>query len=167
MPTAQRSGCPINLAVEVLGDRWSLIILRDVMFGNRRHFRDLLSQSEEGISSSILADRLKSLVEQDMLSNRDDPTHKQRTIYSLTDKSVALLPVFAQLGAWGRQHLSPSRELSIRARLLEEGGPTMWARFMAEMHREHVLNEAVPYDGSVLATLTESYLAEMRRADGD
>lgn len=80
-------------------------------------------------------------------------------------RRIALLPVFAQRGAWGRQHLSPSRELSIRARLLEEGGPAMWTRFMAELHREHVLAEVVPYDGSVLATLTEAYLTEMRRAD--
>jgi DNA-binding HxlR family transcriptional regulator len=167
MPVATRSGCPINLAVEVLGDRWSLIILRDVMFGNRRHFRDLLSQSDERISSSILADRLKTLVELEMLSNRDDPTHKQRTTYSLTDKSIALLPVFAQLGAWGRQFLSPSRELSIRARLLEEGGAPMWDRFMTELHREHVLGEAVPYAGSVLETLTDAYLSELERPDAD
>src|SRR3546814_16787266 len=50
-----RSGCPINLTLEVLGDRWSLIILRDMMFGNRRHFREMLNRSEEGIASNILA----------------------------------------------------------------------------------------------------------------
>ena len=57
-----RSGCPINMAVETFGDRWSLLVLRDVMFGNRRHFRELLAGSEEGIASNILADRLKRLV---------------------------------------------------------------------------------------------------------
>ncbi len=50
-----RSGCPINLALEVLGDRWSLIVIRDIMFGNRRHFRELLARSQEGIASNILA----------------------------------------------------------------------------------------------------------------
>jgi DNA-binding HxlR family transcriptional regulator len=53
----KRSGCPINLALEVLGDRWSLIVIRDIMFGNRRHFRELLTRSEEGIASDILAAR--------------------------------------------------------------------------------------------------------------
>ena len=62
--TAHRSGCPINLSVEVFGDKWSLIVLRDMMFGNRRHFRELLSNSMEGIASNILADRLKRLTEE-------------------------------------------------------------------------------------------------------
>jgi HxlR-like helix-turn-helix len=57
-----RSGCAINAAVEVIGDRWSLLVLRDVMFGNRRHFRVLQERSEEGIASNILADRLRRLV---------------------------------------------------------------------------------------------------------
>ena len=58
---AQRSGCPINWTVETLGDRWSLIVIRDLMLGNRRHFRELLTRSEEGTASNILADRLKQL----------------------------------------------------------------------------------------------------------
>ncbi len=58
-----RSGCPINLALEVLGDRWSLIIIRHIMFGNRRHFRELLTRSQEGVASNILAAGLKRLVE--------------------------------------------------------------------------------------------------------
>ncbi|WP_439632432.1 winged helix-turn-helix transcriptional regulator, partial [Shinella sp.] len=64
MKDTYRSGCPINLTLEILGDRWSLIVLRDMMFGNRRHFRELLTKSEEGIASNILADRLRRLVEE-------------------------------------------------------------------------------------------------------
>jgi hypothetical protein len=56
-----RSGCPINLTLEALGNRWSLIVIRDLMFGNRRHFRELLTRSEERIASNILADRLTRL----------------------------------------------------------------------------------------------------------
>ena len=67
MPQTGRSGCPINLTLEQLGDRWSLIVIRDLMFGNRRHFRELLGKSEEGIASNILADRLKRLVEAEAL----------------------------------------------------------------------------------------------------
>ena len=52
-----RSGCPINLSIEVIGDRWSLLVIRDMMFGNRRHFGELLARSDEGIASNILADR--------------------------------------------------------------------------------------------------------------
>ncbi|MGH6681116.1 MAG: winged helix-turn-helix transcriptional regulator, partial [Bradyrhizobium sp.] len=85
MDAGHRSGCPINLSLEVFGDRWSLIILRDMMFGGRRHFRELLIQSEEGISSNILADRLKMLLDEGMITKTDDPTHKQKAIYSLTE----------------------------------------------------------------------------------
>jgi DNA-binding HxlR family transcriptional regulator len=138
MTAGPRSGCPINLSLEVFGDRWSLIILRDMMFGGRRHYRELLTRSEESISSNILADRLKMLLDQGMLTKVDDPSHKQKAIYSLTEKSIALVPIFAQLGAWGRRFLPVSKELSIRAQLLEEGGPAMWERFMTELREAHL-----------------------------
>jgi DNA-binding HxlR family transcriptional regulator len=127
-----RSGCPINLTLEVLGDRWSLLIIRDMIFGNRRHFRELLLNSEEGIASNVLADRLKLLVEQGVLTKADDPSHKQKAIYSLTEAAIQLVPLLVAMGAWGRGHLPASKELSIRAELLEEGGPPMWEAFMAE-----------------------------------
>lgn len=135
---AHRSGCPINLTLEVFGDKWSLIIIRDMMFGNRRHFRELLAKSEEGIASNILADRLKRLVEQGMITRADDPSHKQKGIYSLTEKTIQLVPVFAQIGAWGRRHLPVTPELSIRAQLLEEGGQKMWDAFMEDLREIHL-----------------------------
>ncbi len=138
MKEAHRSGCPINLSVEVFGDKWSLIIIRDMMFGNKRHFREMLSQSMEGIASNILADRLKRLTEEGLISRTDDPSHKQKGIYSLTEKAIQLVPVFAMIGAWGRRHLPVSEELSIRAELLEEGGPQMWEAFMEELRHIHL-----------------------------
>lgn len=137
MAEAHRSGCPINLMLEVLGDRWSLLIIRDMMFGDRRHFRELL-RSEEGISSNILAERLKRLQEQGLITKADDPSHKQKAIYSLTEKAIELLPIFAQIGAWGTKHLPVTPELSIRAQLLAEGGPKMWEAFMEELREEHL-----------------------------
>jgi DNA-binding HxlR family transcriptional regulator len=138
MRNTRRSGCPINLTLEMLGDRWSLIVIRDVMFGNRRHYGDLLRLSEEGIASNILADRLARLVRAGLLSRTDDPTHKQKAIYSLTDASIQLVPLLAHMGAWGRRHTPASKELSIRAQLLEEGGQRMWKAFMAELRSIHL-----------------------------
>lgn len=137
MPEDHRSGCPINLSLEVFGDKWSLLIVRDMIFGGKRHFRELL-RSEEGISSNILADRLKTLVEIGMLTKSGDPTHKQKAIYSLTEMAIALVPIMAHLGAWGRRYLPVSEELSIRAELMEEGGPALWERFMDELRAEHL-----------------------------
>ncbi len=153
----QRSGCPINLSLEVFGDRWSLIVLRDMMFGNRRHFRELLSQNQEGIASNILSARLKHLLELGMVTRADDPTHKQKAIYSLTEKAIELVPVFAMLGAWGRRHLPVSRDLSIRAQLLEEGGPDMWEAFMEELRTQHLGTPKKPGARSVFAELQEAY----------
>jgi DNA-binding HxlR family transcriptional regulator len=154
-----RSGCPINLTLETLGDRWSLIIIRDIMFGNRRHYRDLLNNSEEGIASNILADRLKRLTEAGLLSNSPDPAHKQKTVYSLTEPAIQLVPLLAQMGAWGRRFTPATRELSIRAQLLEEGGPEMLEAFMAELRSQHLGAEAP--QRSVIGELTEAYLAAL------
>ena len=138
MSDAHRSGCPINLTLEVVGDKWSLLVLRDMMFGNRRHFRELLTKSEEGIASNILADRLKRLVDQGIISKANDPTHKQKGVYSLTEQGIELLPVLAQMSVWGRKYLPVSEELSIRAQLLEEGGPKLWGDFMEELRETHL-----------------------------
>ncbi|HEX3406481.1 MAG TPA: helix-turn-helix domain-containing protein [Caulobacteraceae bacterium] len=154
-----RSGCPINLTLETLGDRWSLIVIRDLMFGNRRHFRQLLTQSEEGIASNILAARLKRLETAGLISRRDDPSHKQKAIYSLTDAGIELVPLLAQMGAWGRRHTPVSRELSVRAKILEEGGAALWSEFMEELRHLH-LGKPRP-SGSVFAKLQSAYEAEI------
>lgn len=133
-----RSGCPINLTLEVVGDKWSLLIIRDMMFGNRRHFRELLLKSEEGISSNILAERLKTLVDQGIITKVDDPSHKQKLIYSLTEQGIELLPVLAQMAAWGRKYLPVTEELGIRAELLAAGGPKLWDEFMDELRETHL-----------------------------
>lgn len=138
MGEQQRSGCPINLTLEALGDRWSLLVIRDIMFGNRRHFRELLGRSEEGIASNILADRLKRLLASGLVTRADDPSHRQKAVYSLTEKAIQLVPLLAQMGAWGRRHLAVTEELAVRAQLLEEGGPAMWDDFMDELRAIHL-----------------------------
>ncbi|AXS42093.1 helix-turn-helix domain-containing protein [Breoghania sp. L-A4] len=158
-----KSGCPINLTLEILGDRWSLIVIRDLMFGNRRHYRELLTHSEEGIASNVLADRLKRLSMAGLVSRRDDPTHKQKGIYSLTEPAIQLVPLLAQMGAWGRRHTPVSKELSIRAELLERGGPEMWEAFMEELRAQH-LGHPMPAR-SVFAELRAAFEAVAGRPD--
>jgi DNA-binding HxlR family transcriptional regulator len=138
LPQARRSGCPINLTLEQLGDRWSLIVIRDVMFGNRRSYGELLAQSEEGIASNILADRLKRLTALGLLTKRPDPDHRQKGTYSLTEAGIQLVPLLAQMAAWGRRHTRPSKELSVRAELLEKGGAALWNAFMEELRYLHL-----------------------------
>jgi DNA-binding HxlR family transcriptional regulator len=157
----RRSGCPINLTMEVLGDRWSLVILRDIMFGNRRHFRALLNRSEEGIASNILAARLKRLIALGLVTRLDDPTHSQKAIYSLTEPAIRLVPMIAAIGAWGRRHLPVSEDLSIRAELLENGGPALWDDFMNDLRNIHIADPIGGANGSVtspvLMRLTKAF----------
>jgi DNA-binding HxlR family transcriptional regulator len=79
-----RSNCPINLAAEVLSDAWSLAILRDIIFGDGRSFRDIRGHSLEGIATIILGAKLNKLVAEGLLTSAADPNHRQRAIYNLT-----------------------------------------------------------------------------------
>jgi DNA-binding HxlR family transcriptional regulator len=142
LTTTHRSLCPINLALEIIGDRWSLLIVRDLMFSGRRHYRELL-QSEEGISSNILAERLDRLVEVGVLSRTIDPTHKQKAIYKLTAMGIDLLPVVAALGSWGSKYLPVTKQSAAVALSLEKGGANELKRMHALLCEAH-LARAVP-----------------------
>jgi len=162
MHDEHRSGCPINLTLEVVGDKWSLLIIRDMIFGNRRHFRELLTQSEEGIASNILANRLKTLLEQGVITKADDPSHKQKAVYSLSEKGIELLPMLAQMAVWGRRYLPVTEELGIRAQLLEAGGPRLWEEFMDELRETHLgatRRRRAKSGASVVAKLQAAYEA--------
>lgn len=137
MPKATRSGCPINLSLEVFGDRWTLLVLRDMIFSGARHFRELLA-SREGISSNILTDRLNMLVEQGLLTRSDDPSHKQKVVYSLTEPAIELVPVLVHMGAWGTRNLSADSESGARSDALVAGGPAMWETYMDELREAHL-----------------------------
>jgi DNA-binding HxlR family transcriptional regulator len=153
-----RSECPINAAIEAFGDRWSLIVLRDIVFGDRRYFRELQAGSIEGIASNILADRLKRLVKSGLLT-REDTRPGQRARYSLTEPAIQLVPVFAQLGSWGLRHRPTSSALNARAELLEQGGPALWQEFMHELRHSHLGSGISPRSPSVRERLNAAYLA--------
>ncbi|MFI5779225.1 winged helix-turn-helix transcriptional regulator [Nocardia sp. NPDC051570] len=134
---AARSGCPINAAVEVIGDRWTLLVLRDMMWGDHRYFRELLTCSEEGIASNILSDRLKRLVAVGLLT-RAEVRPGQKAEYRLTEAAIQLVPVMAHLGGWGLRHRPTTERLRLRAELLEAGGSALWEEFMDELRERHL-----------------------------
>lgn len=150
------------MTAELLGDRWSLIVLRDIMFGGFTHFRELLTHSLEGIASNILSARLSKLVGAGLLTRDNDPSHKQKVAYHLTEASIQLVPIIAAVGDWGARWLPTEPALTIRARLLAEGGPAMWTRFMDELRERH-LNRRPARDEGVLAELTRAYESMYRR----
>lgn len=137
MGTTPRSGCAINVAVEVLGDPWAMLVLRDIMFGGRRHFRELLAGSEEGIASNILSSRLKHLTAQGLLT-RAAARRGQRATYSLTEAGIQVLPIMVALGTWGLAHREGERRLRVRAELLRDGGPELVTEMMEELRELHL-----------------------------
>lgn len=92
-------GCPIRYSAAVLGDPWSLLILRDLMFNAARHYADFLT-ADEGISTNILAARLVALENEGLIEKRADPEHGKRYLYSLTEKGRDLLPALLELIRW-------------------------------------------------------------------
>lgn len=132
-----RSGCAINAAVEVLGDPWSLIVLRDIVFGDRRYFRELLTRNDEGIASNILAGRLRRLVDYGLLV-KDEALRGQRARYTLTEAGIQTVPVLVALGAWGVVHRPTTPALAIRAQLLAAGGPEISEDLMDELREAHL-----------------------------
>jgi DNA-binding HxlR family transcriptional regulator len=163
-----RSGCPINLSLEIFGDRWTLLVLRDITYAGARHFRELLAGPER-ISSNILADRLALLVEHGLLTKTDDPSHKQKVIYSLTERAIQLVPVFVQISAWGARHLPANEAYAARTEVLVEGGPAAWEAFMDELREVHLGPEArlkpAPEGPTVAERMQTAYEAVTGRAE--
>ncbi len=110
-----RSDCPLNFGLEIFGDKWTLLIIRDLMFFGKRYYGEFL-ESEEGISTNILADRLAMLEKQKIVVKKKSSAHKQKYIYSLTQKGIDLLPVIIAIGLWSDQYatkLNPHRDIII------------------------------------------------------
>ena len=137
MQSSFRSGCPINLGLEVFGDKWTLLVIRDIMFAGKRHFREFLA-SDEGISSNILADRLAMLVEGGILTRAEDPAHKLKAIYSLTQKGIDLLPIIAQISRWSRTYMPVDPLLAATGEARDRGGPGAVEAQMAALRKLHL-----------------------------
>ena len=92
--------CPIVFSLDIFGDKWCLVILRDILLRNKSHFRELLT-SEEKIASNILSSKLEILVNEGLLSRESDPSNKSAGIYQPTKKALDLLPMIFALMRWG------------------------------------------------------------------
>jgi DNA-binding HxlR family transcriptional regulator len=103
MERDRRSGCPVAYALDLFGDRWTLLILRDMVFGAKRYYRDFL-EAGEGIATNVLADRLNRLEQAALVDKRRDPQDGKRYVYSLTEKGLDTLPILLEMITWGATH---------------------------------------------------------------
>ncbi len=109
----RRSGCPLNASVEILGDRWSLLIIRDMMLRGFRTYKEFLG-SYEKIATNILADRLQKLITHGIITTKADPSDGRKLIYSLTPKGIDLAPVLTEMVLWAAAHEDTANQALVR-----------------------------------------------------
>jgi DNA-binding HxlR family transcriptional regulator len=109
----RRSGCPLNASVETLGDRWSLLIIRDMMLRGFHNYKDFF-QSYEGIATNILADRLRKLEAHRIIATERDPSDGRKLIYVLTAKGIDLAPVLTEMVLWAARHERTGNQALVR-----------------------------------------------------
>jgi DNA-binding HxlR family transcriptional regulator len=124
--------------LEIAGDKWSMLIIRDIAFEGKRHFRELL-HSEERIASNILTDRLNMLECNGLLNKEADPSHKQKYIYSLTEKSIDLLPLLAEITKWSLKY-EPVDTIKYRYSVeIIKGGDKVLTEVRARLVKDHLM----------------------------
>jgi DNA-binding HxlR family transcriptional regulator len=109
----RRSGCPLNASVEILGDRWSLLIIRDMMLRRFRTYKQFLT-SYERIATNILADRLRKLEAHGIITTQRDPSDGRKVIYLLTQKGMDLAPVLTEMVLWAAAHEDTGNQPLVR-----------------------------------------------------
>ena len=105
-----RSGCPISSALDVVGDKWSLLIIRDMLVKHKKTFREI-SNSDEKIAPSILSARLKLLESYKLIFKTKVPDNKKENIYLLTEKGIRLTPIIIEFSLWGNFNMREFNEI--------------------------------------------------------
>lgn len=99
-----QSGCPVAFGLDIFGDRWTLLIIRDMLLHGKRTYSDFLA-SEEKIATNILASRMKHLEDEGVVTRARDPDNRRSFIYTLTDKGLSLTPVLLEIVRWSGDYL--------------------------------------------------------------
>ncbi len=130
-----KSQCPINQALEVFGDKWTLLIIRDIMFDGKRYFNEI-RDSDEKIASNILTDRLSKLEELEVIVKSKDAHHKQKNVYTLTKKGIDLMPVMIEIAQWSTKHRDVAAKDKKHVKELVHGGKPLQKKMSAVLLKE-------------------------------
>lgn len=132
-----RSTCPISFALEIFGDRWTLLVLRDLLLRGRTRYRELL-QAEEAIATNVLADRLQRLAGKGLIRKERDPADRRQHIYRPTELAVSLVPMLVEMIVWGARNGGADVPPEFIARF-ETDRDALIAEIQASARREHGL----------------------------
>ncbi len=133
----QKSNCPQYLALEVIGDKWTLLIIRDMMIGGKRYFGEFL-KSKEKIASNILTNRLQSLEKEGIIYKTKDKEHKQKIIYLLTEKGINLFPILMENARWSLKYKSVNKDDAKMVKSILDGGTEKMKLIMEELKITHL-----------------------------
>jgi DNA-binding HxlR family transcriptional regulator len=134
-----RSGCPVSVSLDILGDRWSLLVVRDLMVRGLRTFKDF-QESGEHIASNILTDRLRKLEAAGIISAEEQANDRRRISYGLTRKGIDLAPVLLELLIWGAEHEDTAAPCALIARMERSR-----AKVLAEVRRRWQKRDPTPF----------------------
>lgn len=114
----QRSNCPISCALDIIGDKWTLLIIRDIAIYKKQNYQEFLA-SDEKIATNILADRLKKLINAGIVEKKAHPSNKKKINYSLTPMGKDLIPVLVSIATWSSKHIINSPEIEATLKVLK------------------------------------------------
>ena len=134
----RRSGCPVSVSLEIFGDRWSLLIIRDLMVRGRRTFKDFQAASER-IATNVLADRLRRLLDAGIIASEVEEKDARRINYRLTEKGIDLAPTLLELLIWGAKHEKTGAPCALMEQMAENR-----AQVLAEVRKRWIERDPTP-----------------------
>ena len=137
METKFRCNCPFTSALDIIGDKWMLVIVKQILIENKQTFKDFI-ESDESISTNILTNKLKQLEELGIIIKTKLPNNKKSNIYLLTEKGLALIPIIVELGIWSDNHLRDLNTTIVNGKQMEllRTNKVEFARVIEQKYRE-------------------------------
>ncbi len=132
----QRSECPISSALDIIGDKWSLLIVRDIIMNGKNTYNEFLKSAEK-IATNVLADRLTMLEATGILTKEEHPDSKAKIYYKLTKKGIDLLPIIIELTLWADEHLTVSKDAVAYGKLLKKDKATITKQMMTALKKNN------------------------------
>jgi DNA-binding HxlR family transcriptional regulator len=133
----RRSDCAVSMALDSVGDKWSLLILRDLMFTDKRSYGELQSSAEK-IATNILASRLSALEKNQIIYKMPDPADSRRSLYYLTEKGIDLLPVVTELMHWMSKHNPVASACTANTTAYKKDRVLLYKEMIKQLKRSHL-----------------------------
>lgn len=130
----QRSDCPVSSALDIIGDKWSLLIVRDIMMNGKNTYNEFLKSAEK-IATNVLADRLAMLESTGIITKEEHPDSKAKIYYKLTEKGIDLLPILIELTLWADEYLPVSKAAIAYGKVLRKDKAAITKQMMASLKK--------------------------------